>query len=196
MAFAEVLGDERGLTAAEFWVRAHSWFAHHGVSIERVLTDNGSCYRSKTFRQTCKALSLRHIFTRPYTPKTNGKAECFIQPALREWGLRMVVVARTIERIGDRAVDVGEQTAYLLTAWKLGRYYRTYPAYVEDEVTASLRDPQDFRRGPYTLSRRWTATDDSPAFVVRDGNYLSARWPGDSYRFARTLVGMLAGSAP
>jgi putative intracellular protease/amidase len=118
----------------------------------------------------------------------------------------VLVLARTIDARTGRSVLCGKQTtclpkymertAYLLTAWKLGRYYRTYPAYVEDEVTASLRDPQDFRRGPYTLSRRGTATDDSPAFVVRDGNYLSARWPGDSYRFARTLVGMLAGSAP
>ena len=56
-----------------------------GVRIERVMTDNGSCYRSKTFRAACKRLGLRQIFTRPYTPKTNGKAERFIQTALREW---------------------------------------------------------------------------------------------------------------
>jgi transposase InsO family protein len=54
-------------------------------AFERVMTDNGSCYRSRAFQTTCKRLGLRQIFTRPYTPKTNGKAERFIQTALREW---------------------------------------------------------------------------------------------------------------
>ena len=56
-----------------------------GIRIERVMTDNGSCYRSTPFRAACKRLGLRQIFTRPYTPRTNGKAERFIQTALREW---------------------------------------------------------------------------------------------------------------
>jgi putative intracellular protease/amidase len=79
-----------------------------------------------------------------------------------------------------------ERTAYYLTAWKLGRYYRTYPAYVEDEVRAALRDPaRQFVRGPLTLTARGTEADDRPALVVEDGNYLSARWPGDAYRIAK-----------
>ena len=56
-----------------------------GVTIRRVLTDNGACYRSKKFAAMCRCLGIRHRFTRPYTPRTNGKAERFIQTALREW---------------------------------------------------------------------------------------------------------------
>jgi putative intracellular protease/amidase len=78
-----------------------------------------------------------------------------------------------------------ERNAYLITFWKLGRYYRTYPAYVEDEVRTALADPTHFERGPRVLTERGTATDDKPAFVVEDGRYLSARWPGDAYLFAR-----------
>lgn len=84
-----------------------------------------------------------------------------------------------------------ERTAYLLTAWRLGRYYRTYPAYVEAEITAALASPSDFQRGPRTLSRRDTATDHRPAFIVEDRNYLSARWPGDAYLFAERFLAML-----
>ncbi|MBP2478976.1 putative intracellular protease/amidase [Crossiella equi] len=83
-----------------------------------------------------------------------------------------------------------ERGAYLLTAWRRGRYYRTYPAYVQDEVVAA---GARFERGPVELSRRGTATDDGPAFVVRDGNYVSARWPGDAYLFSRTFLALLAG---
>lgn len=81
-----------------------------------------------------------------------------------------------------------ERSAYFLTFWKLGTYYRTYPAYVEDEVKASLARPEDFERGPRTLSARGTRDDDGPAFVVEDGAYVSARWPGDAYLFARKLL--------
>ncbi len=85
-----------------------------------------------------------------------------------------------------------ERAAFLATAWRLGRYYRTYPAYVEDEVRACLDDPgRQFRRGPLTLSARGTATDDTAAFTVRDGLYLSARWPGDAYLFARRFRDLL-----
>jgi putative intracellular protease/amidase len=82
-----------------------------------------------------------------------------------------------------------ERLAYTLTCWKLGKYYRTYPAYVEDEVRAALDDPStQFVRGPTTLGARGTSSDDGPAFVVEDGRYVSARWPGDAYMFARTFM--------
>ncbi len=82
-----------------------------------------------------------------------------------------------------------ERSAYLATGWKLGRYYRTYPAYVEDEVSSALADPAtQFRRGPRTLTRRGTETDDAGTFVVEDGRYVSARWPGDAYAFARSFL--------
>ncbi|MDX3077547.1 type 1 glutamine amidotransferase domain-containing protein [Streptomyces sp. MI02-7b] len=86
-----------------------------------------------------------------------------------------------------------ERTAYWTTAWRLGRYYRTYPAYVEDEVRGALADPaSQFERGPRVLTRRGTADDDTHAFVVEDGRYLSARWPGDAYLFARRYLALLA----
>jgi putative intracellular protease/amidase len=84
-----------------------------------------------------------------------------------------------------------ERGAYLLTAWRLGRYYRTYRAYVEDEVRAVLASPEQLERGPRVLAARGTATDDSPAFVVQDGTYVSARWPGDAYLFGKTFLSLL-----
>ena len=80
-----------------------------------------------------------------------------------------------------------ERGGFVLTAWKLGRYYRTYPAYVEDEVVANLDNPDQFQRGPRE-TKRGTRTDHRHAFVVEDGNYLSARWPGDAYLFAERFV--------
>lgn len=85
-----------------------------------------------------------------------------------------------------------ERSAYLATAWRLGRYYRTYPQYVEDEVRASLARPSDFLRGPRVLSRRGSQGDDRSAMLARDGNYLSARWPGDAYLFAKGFLNLLA----
>jgi putative intracellular protease/amidase len=84
-----------------------------------------------------------------------------------------------------------ERSAYLATAWRLGRYYRTYPAYVEEEVCAALDSDAQFDRGPRVMSKRGTASDDSPAHVVIDRNYVSARWPGDAYLFGRSFLGLL-----
>lgn len=85
IAYVEVLPDERGTTAAGFLERAVAWFAERGVDIERVMTDNGSCYVSKDHAAACRQLGLRHLRTRPYRPRTNGKAERFIQTLQREW---------------------------------------------------------------------------------------------------------------
>ena len=68
-----------------FLKAAVAWYKGLGITIERVMTDNGSCYRSKAFNKLCKAMGIRHIYTKPYTPRTNGKAERFIQSSLREW---------------------------------------------------------------------------------------------------------------
>jgi len=84
-----------------------------------------------------------------------------------------------------------ELTGWAITAWKLGRYYRTYDVTVQDEVVAALAKPEDFVRGPLALMARGTDTDDGPAFVVEDGRYVSARWPGDAYLLARRLLAML-----
>ena len=84
-----------------------------------------------------------------------------------------------------------EKVAYYLTAWKHGRYYRTYDAYVEEEVVAALDSPSQFERGPITLIKHGGANDDRGAFVVEDGNYVSARWPGDAFLFAKKLLARL-----
>jgi transposase InsO family protein len=85
IAFSQILPDERKESAVAFLKAAVAYYQSLGIAVARVMTDNGSCYRSKAFRKACRDLRLRHIRTRPYTPKTNGKAERFIQTALREW---------------------------------------------------------------------------------------------------------------
>lgn len=85
LAYSEVLPDERKASAVPFLERALGWFARQGITVERIMTDNGSAYRSHHWRQACNGLALRHIRTKPYTPRTNGKAERFIQTSLREW---------------------------------------------------------------------------------------------------------------
>ncbi len=85
LAYAEVLGDEKAVTAGAFLQRAIAFFASHGISVERVMTDNGAPYRSILHAQLCHQLGLKHLRTQPYRPRTNGKAERFIQTLLREW---------------------------------------------------------------------------------------------------------------
>jgi transposase InsO family protein len=85
VAFSQVLVDEKKERAVAFLTAAVAYYASLGVTVRRVMTDNGSCYRSKAFAKTCARLGLKHIFTKPYTPKTNGKAERFVQTTLREW---------------------------------------------------------------------------------------------------------------
>lgn len=85
LAYTEILPDERQASAVAFLERSLVWFASLGVTVERVMTDNGSAYRSHRFRQACDQADLKHKRTRPYTPRTNGKAERFIQTSLREW---------------------------------------------------------------------------------------------------------------
>ena len=85
LAYVEVLPNEKGDSAAGFWERAIAWYQKQGIRIERVLTDNGACYRSHAFANVCGRFRIRHLFTKPYRPQTNGKAERFIQTILREW---------------------------------------------------------------------------------------------------------------
>ena len=85
LAYVEVLPDEKGVTAAGFLRRAVDWFKGMGIEVERVLSDNGACYRSRVHGEACAELGMRHIFTRPYRPQTNGKAERFIQTLTNRW---------------------------------------------------------------------------------------------------------------
>ena len=101
IAFSQIKKDEKGLSASAFLRESVAYYKSLGIKIERVMTDNGACYRSKAFAKVCNQLSLRHIFTKPYTPKTNGKAERFIQTALREWAY-----AKPYENSDLRAEDL------------------------------------------------------------------------------------------
>jgi len=94
---AAVRPDERHHTAVDFLEQIVAHYRQLGIVVQRVMTDNGSCYRSAAFRKACARLGIKHLFTRPYTPKTNGKAERFIQSALREWAY-----ARTYQHSAER----------------------------------------------------------------------------------------------
>jgi len=85
IAYVEVLEDEKATTAAGFLRRAIAHYRAHGIRVERVMTDNGSCYRGVVHALACKTLGLRHLRTRPYRPRTNGKAERFIRTMLGGW---------------------------------------------------------------------------------------------------------------
>jgi len=85
LAYVAMMPNEKALSAAAFLRQAVAWFARHRIRIRRVMTDNGPCFCSDLFRDTCARFQMRHLRTRIYTPQTNGKAERFIQTAIREW---------------------------------------------------------------------------------------------------------------
>ena len=85
LAYVEVLGDEKAVTAVGFLTRAIAFYRRHGITVERVMSDNGACYRSTIHAFACRALGVRHLRTRPYRPRTNGKAERFIRTLLAGW---------------------------------------------------------------------------------------------------------------
>jgi transposase InsO family protein len=101
IAFSKVMKNERRGCAVAFLKAAIDYYAILGVKVERVMTDNGACYKSFAFRKACKRLGLKHIRTKPYTPKTNGKAERFIQTSLREWAY-----ARAYNTSQERTADL------------------------------------------------------------------------------------------
>jgi transposase InsO family protein len=105
LAYTEILPSERKEDTTAFLERALAWLSRHGVTVERVMTDNGSAYRSKLFRQALSKAGARHVRTRPYTPRTNGKAERFIQTSLREWAY-----ARNYASSDDRSQAIGPWT--------------------------------------------------------------------------------------
>jgi transposase InsO family protein len=100
LAYVEELADEAPDTTAGFLRRAWRFYAGHGISIERVLTDNGTCYRSWGFAAACDELGIGHRFTRPYRPQTNGKAERMVRTLLREWAYARPY-ANTLERVAS-----------------------------------------------------------------------------------------------
>ncbi len=103
-AFTDIFPDEKAVSAVAFLKACITYYKSLGVTVKRVMTDNGSCYRSKAFAKLCKHMRLKHVRTKPYTPKTNGKAERFIQTALREWAYA-------------RAYQTSEQRKRFLPTW-------------------------------------------------------------------------------
>ena len=104
LSFTQIHPDEKAVSAIAHLKAAVAWYARLGVTVARVMTDNGSCYKSRAFATACKNLKLKHIRTKPYTPKTNGKAERFIQTDLREWAYA-------------RAYQTSDQRAEHLPGW-------------------------------------------------------------------------------
>lgn len=101
LSFSQIHPDEKAVSAVAHLKAAVAWYKSLGVTLSRVMTDNGSCYRAKAFARACRRLGLKHLRTKPYTPKTNGKAERFIQTALREWAY-----ARAYQTSDQRADDL------------------------------------------------------------------------------------------
>jgi len=101
IAFSAIYPDETRASVLAFLHAALAYYARLGIHFKAVLTDNGPAYRSRAFALACRALSLKHRFTRPYTPRTNGKAERFIQTALREWAY-----ARTYQNSNQRSQEL------------------------------------------------------------------------------------------
>ena len=104
VAFGSIEPDERGSSACQALIRTVLYYRGLGVRFERVLTDNGACYRSRCFRRLVRRLGMRHLRTRPYTPRTNGKAERLVQTSLREWAYA-------------RSYDTSEQRAAAFSGW-------------------------------------------------------------------------------
>jgi transposase InsO family protein len=107
VAFTQIKPDQKATSAIAFLKAALAYYAALGVTVERVMTDNGSCYKSFAWRDTCKQLGVKHIRTKPYTPQTNGKAERFIQSSLREWAY-----ARAYENSDQRAAELPDWMHY------------------------------------------------------------------------------------
>ena len=101
LSFSQIHPNEKAVSAVKHLKATVAWYRKLGVRVERVMTDNGSCYKSRAFAKACRDLKIKHIRTKPYTPKTNGKAERFIQTALREWAY-----ARAYNTSDERAADL------------------------------------------------------------------------------------------
>ena len=131
VAFSQIMTDERHASAIAFLKAAVAYYASLGVIVSRVMTDNGACYKAHAFREACQALGLRHIRTKAYTPKTNGKAERFIQTALREWAYA-------------QAYPTSDHRAAELPAW-LHRYnwHRPHGGINSQTPISRLRLPED-----------------------------------------------------
>jgi transposase InsO family protein len=169
LAYSEILADERKASAVGFLERALGWFAGQGVTVERVMTDNGAAYLSKAFRVAVTAAGLKHKRTKPYTPRTNGKAERFIQTSLREW-----TYARPFASSQERSTALTPWLDYYNTA-------RPHAALAGHPPVARLRQSQllGSAKGTVASSRPGSSQDRSGG--PRQG---SPKATGDSQRAA------------
>ena len=145
LGYSEILPDERKESAVSFLERALAWFAQHGVTVERVMTDNGSAYLSRDFGAAVTAAGLKHKRTRPYTPRTNGKAERFIQTNLREWAYA-------------RAYASSQERCAALTPW-LDHYNTVRPHAALGHHPPAAR----LRQAPLLCSTEETVASSRPA---------------------------------
>jgi transposase InsO family protein len=131
LAFSQILRDQKKESAIDFLKEAVAYYRSLGMKVTGIMTDNGSCYRAKAFARACRKLGLTHIFTRPYRPQTNGKAERFIQTVLREWAYA-------------RAYDTSDQRAKNLPIW-LHHYnwHRPHGSLQAKPPISRLRLPED-----------------------------------------------------
>jgi len=131
VSFSQIYPNEKATSAVAHLKASVAWYKKLGVEVQRVMTDNGSCYKSKAFAKACKDLKLKHIRTKPYTPKTNGKAERFIQTALREWAYA-------------RAYNTSDQRAADLTLWShLYNWHRPHGGIKNQTPISRLRLNRD-----------------------------------------------------
>ena len=127
LSFSQIHPDEKAVSAVAHLKAAAAWYAKLGIPIERVMTDNGPCYKSQAFAKACRDLKIRHLRTKPYTPKTNGKAERFIQTALREWAYA-------------RAYKTSDERAATLPLWShLYNWHRPHGG-IDDQTPISRLD--------------------------------------------------------
>ncbi len=131
IAVTGIFPDEKAVSAIAALQSAVAYYKRLGISVARVMTDNGSCYKAKSFAAACKALGLKHIRTKPYTPKTNGKAERFIQTALREWAYA-------------RAYSTSEQRKTHLPEWThMYNWHRPHGSLNSQPPISRLGQPMD-----------------------------------------------------
>ena len=184
-AYAELLDDER-------FRRPRSWTELDPLDFDGLLLPGG---HAKGMRQYLESATLQRQVVGFWSTGRPVGAICH----------GVLVLARSIDPATGRSVLHGRRTTclprslemsgFVFTAWRRGRYYRTSPMYVQREVRRALASRRDFTRGGPTLLLRGTARRDLTAFVVQDGNYVSARWPGDAYRFARRFEALLRAPA-
>ena len=118
-AFSQIRPDEKKESATAFLKAAVAYYNSLGITVARVMTDNGSCYRAFDFRNACRDLGLKHIRTKPYTPQTNGKAERFIQTALREWAYAQPIRPPTSAPLSCRDGCIATTGTGRMVAWML-----------------------------------------------------------------------------